>query len=138
MANKSTRFELDNSIAGRTTVVANIDSVVVAVNEDKLRLKLNEFERHISSKYAWRGPLSICLTALITLASSEFKDSLVLTKSVWNNLFICVAIISAFFTVYEGAKAVKNKSKSSVDHLISEIKTNVPVSKTPRDTRFDS
>ncbi len=96
-------------------------SSILRITEDKLKLKLEYFKESIEAKSNLFCYMSIAITLLVALLTTEFtKEVLWLQSEIWKAIFIVslgIAIlvsIKAGFTYY--------KKRKSVDSVIKDIK----------------
>lgn len=96
----------------------NTDQILITITEDKLRLCLNNHQSCIEKHKDWIAPLSVIISLILALVSSDFKDY-ILSKNTWSAVFI----ILTFLTFVWFLVTIRNALwKRTVDMLISEIK----------------
>ncbi|MCB5288033.1 MAG: hypothetical protein LHW64_09540 [Candidatus Cloacimonetes bacterium] len=101
-----------------TNIHSNTEQTLISVTEDKLRLILNEYLSFVESKKLWIAPLSVLLTIVVVLTTSDFKDFLI-PKYTWQAIFLISAglcLIWFFMTLKSIGQSV------SVDDVVRKIK----------------
>ncbi len=76
----------------------NLGQVIVYTTEDKIRLCLLDFEKKRDRKQQWLTPLGICLTMLVTLVTTTFKE-VIFPAATWEALFILGFITTCIWTI---------------------------------------
>ncbi|MGV6480549.1 hypothetical protein ACT2VT_004670 [Pantoea agglomerans] len=95
----------------------NLSTHIIKTNEDKLRNILENYERKIAKKGKFVTCLSVAMTLLISLLTSDFKDFITVPAIVWRGLFILgfiASVITALFMMFR-------QKTPSVNDLINEI-----------------
>lgn len=100
----------------------NISQVVIVTTEDKLRNIFNDYETNLENKKPWIAVLSVFLTLLATLVTSEPSDVL-LPKETWRIVFGGAAVAAFFWLVSSAGKAfLAWRNPVSVDDVVQRIK----------------
>ncbi len=95
----------------------NLSTHIITTNEDKLRNILDRYERKIADKGKFVTYLSVAMTLLISLLTSDFKDFILVPAVVWRGLFVLGFIVSIGIAIF-----MKFKQKTpTVNDLINEI-----------------
>lgn len=103
-------------------VRSNTKSDLIEITEDKLE---NILLKHLNKSTiinSWVTPLSLFLTILTVLLTSEFKEFGSLDKSDWKAFFTICLIVTLIWTIVSTIKAIRCSKKSSIKFLINEIK----------------
>ena len=99
---------------------SNTQSDLIEITEDKLRIILNESYSIIKRTKDWIGAAGLFLSILITLLTSNFRDTLILKSEIWNAIFWLCLVISGIYLIYVIFNKFKNRI--SVDEIIDQIK----------------
>ena len=108
------------------SIHTNINQDVIVISEDRLKLKLIEFEKSKKKLYDWVSPLAIFITLIITLLTADFKAALLLSGEEWNAIFIVLAIAALIWLIVSACNVVSNK-KITIESVIDEIKKEKPM-----------
>ena len=103
----------------------NIDQDFIYISEDRLKLKLIEYENCRKKIYDWISPLAIFITLVIALITAEFKSALLLPGAVWNAIFVLLTI-AAFIWLMVSLCNIIHNNKITIDSVIEEIKQKKP------------
>jgi hypothetical protein len=87
---------------------------------DKSRLCLLKHRDAISKKNEWVTPFGLLLSFGTTLVAADFKD-FVLTKSVWQALFVMASILCAGWFCRAAALAWKHRNAGDVETIVMEL-----------------
>lgn len=102
----------------------NLEQVGIAITEDRLKLCLHKAIDRLDAKRRWWTPLSVFVTLVLTLTTTEFKDQFVFSAATWEAIFLISVVITFYLTIKAICKAVR--VKVSVESIISEIKQQPP------------
>ena len=111
---------------GIATIEENLDTCVIAVTEDKLRLAALEHQSAVRVKREWLAPLGILLTVLAAITSSEFRPAYGIDPSTWEAFFVSIGVISAIWLLISINRFLRIMRKGDVDHLVESIKGRAP------------
>ncbi|CAI0965248.1 Uncharacterised protein [Serratia proteamaculans] len=95
----------------------NLSTHIIKTNEDKLRNILDKYERKIAKKGKVVTHLSVAMTLLISLLTSDFKEFITIPATVWRGLFILGFIASVIIALFMMCR----QKTPSVNDLINEI-----------------
>ncbi len=109
----------------QATVHLNFDQNLVIITEDRLHLCLRNHLECIDSKKAWIAPVSLFVAFVTTLCTTTLKDTIGLSASTWQALFVLLSIVSFVWSIYAVVGALRNKS--SLRTLLDEIKKSAKV-----------
>jgi len=101
---------------------SNIKSDLIEITEDKLENILLKHLGAIQLKHRWVTPFTLCLSVLTTLCTSTFKVSFGFDSSVWQAVFILVAVSSGLVFVYSLLSWWFRRNDCSIDSLLRRIK----------------
>ena len=87
----------------------NTTQEIIAINEDKLRLILKDYEDGIKVNTDWQTPLGLFVTILTTLLTADFHDFLGLAKAVWQAIFVLVLVFSLYLLITRICKYIIRK-----------------------------
>lgn len=100
----------------------NLNQVVIVTTEDKLRNILHDYEGNLEKKKPWIAVLSVFLTLVAALVTSEPSDIL-LPKETWRIVFGGAAVAAFFWLASSTTKAfLAWRSPMSVDQIVQRIK----------------
>jgi hypothetical protein len=102
-----------------TTVFERTASDTFMITEDKLKLKLSEFENSIKNKSDIFCYLGILITIIFTLATANFKD-FILSGVLWNST--AIVALCLFFALTLKALVKYSHNKKDLDSIIKGIK----------------
>lgn len=105
-----------------TQVCRNTKSDLIEITEDKLENVLLKHLKNLRVIDSWITPLTVFLSVLLAILTTNFKDSFGVSKEVWNAVFIILLFGSAIWFIICLAKIIKCWSKASTDHIIKLIK----------------
>lgn len=120
MASQSKGLQVDELIK-EVAVIKNIGTTLIYTTSDKAEIELRNFKEAMSKKFSFYTPLSILISALVTLGSTDFKDFIV-SKATWNALYILVALISCIATIYTIFSSIKYRRKTDINYVIAQLK----------------
>ena len=103
---------------------SNLDQVVIAITEDRLKLCLHKAIGNLGTKREWWTPVALLVTLVLTLTTAEFKDRFALPAATWQAFFLLLTVASLIWTIAAIWKAVR--VKVSVESIVSEIKQQPP------------
>lgn len=101
--------------------IQNVQTDEITISEDKLRNKLERQFKYVKESSGTLSYLSVAITCVGVLVSTDFKEALGLTPDMWKMLFIIVAVVFAFFFVKRGIKGLLHRV--TVDTIVNDIKT---------------
>lgn len=110
-----------------TTVISNTDQIIVQINEDRLKLKLNDFKNKINASRNWSIPLGFFVSFFQSFFTAEFKSIFGLSKENVYSIFIILTIIFGGWFVISGIQSIISffKKDTSIEKLIFKIKSEV-------------
>ena len=103
-------------------IAVNIETALILVSEDKLKLCLNEYDNSDRARLNWVAPLGIFLTCFVAVLACNFKPRFGLSGPTWEALFIIVMVLAALATLSLLARAFR-QGKTPIEELIRKIKT---------------
>lgn len=101
--------------------IQNVQTNEITISEDKLRNKLEKQITRIKGASGTLSYLSVAITCIGVLVSTEFKEFMGFTPDMWKMLFIIVSIVFSFLFLKSGFNAVFHKV--TVDTIVNDIKT---------------
>lgn len=99
--------------------INNVSSDIIRITEDKLRLKLADYERSVANSSDWVGAVGIVATVILSLITTDFKDRFGMKAETWSAVFIIVLIVAFIYCIFTIFTALKRKS---IDEFISDLK----------------
>lgn len=110
---------LDNN---NNSLYKNISSDQIQITVDKLKLKLERFEKSCKRSTDWQSFLGIILTSVAALTTASFNETLGISGELWKALFVVALVFSIIMLAISGIKTIK--TKISIDEFIDECKKN--------------
>jgi hypothetical protein len=109
---------------GKITYISNTDQIIININEDKLRLKLNSFKEMYAKAFAWSVPFGFFLSLLQSFFTSEFIDVFGIKKENIKVFFIVITVIFGLWFLFALTYAIKAlvKKETSIEKLVERIK----------------
>lgn len=101
--------------------IQNVQTNEITISEDKLRNKLEKQIKRIKEASGTLSYLSVAITCIGVLVSTDFKEIFGITPDMWKMLFIIVSVIFSFLFLRSGFFALFHKV--NVDTVINDIKT---------------
>lgn len=98
----------------------NTQSNIIRITEDKLQVILYKNKEAIERKSNFLTPLTLLISLILTLFTSNFKDFLTISKNTWQGFYMfCVLALFIWLCI-----ELKNKKKIiSVEELLENIRT---------------
>jgi len=100
----------------------NVKSDLIEITEDKLENILLKHLTQLEIRKSWITPLSLFITIILANLSAIFVDKFGIKGSVWESLFLLMAMFSAVWLIVSLIRIFKNWNESSLAHLIALIK----------------
>ena len=113
MANNNSPF----STAPIKSIYQNTEQNVISITEDKLKVILLEYKEKNKLFYSWTTPLGIFISCLLATITSNFVDTLGLSASTWQAVFIMSTIGTGGWLIYAIYYAFNNKKRRSLEDL---------------------
>lgn len=101
--------------------IQNVQTNEITISEDKLRNKLEKQIKRIKEASGTLSYLSVAITCIGVLVSTDFKEIFGITPDMWKMLFIIVSVFFSFLFLRSGFFALFHKV--NVDTVINDIKT---------------
>ena len=99
--------------------INNVSSDIIRITEDKLRLKVADFEKSVVHCYDWVGSVGIVITIALALLTTDFKDRFGLKAETWNAIFFIILIVAIAYGIYT---IIKPFNRKTIDEFISDLK----------------
>lgn len=109
--------ELANS---KNTLYKNVSSDQIQITVDKLKLKLENFQRSNKRSTEWCTWLGIFITTMASLTAATFNEALGVSGETWRAIFKLLAIISIVMIIV--SPIVYFWNKVTIDDFIEECK----------------
>lgn len=97
----------------------NTQSNVIRITDDKLKVILMENKEGLIKSNDFLAPLTLLISLVLTFCTTDFKDFLTISASVWKALYLFLTIGAAIWLFLELKKRKKN---ISIDELITKIR----------------
>ncbi len=122
MAAKKDSIQIKD-ISPEAIINQNYTSDIIVISEDKVEIILLKHLEIIKGYHSWSTPAALVISLGITFLTAEFNKSfLTVPPNVWAIIFTCILIISIYWLIRDGIKAMKNSKKRSTNYLINEMK----------------
>lgn len=106
----------------RGLVVEHAEDNIIILTEDKVRVRLMEYQARRDAKDAWIAPLSVFVTLIAALAASTFNRTLFgIPASVWEAGFWLGSAGTFVWLAIAGVRAVLQRT--TLDRLIEQLKS---------------
>ena len=102
----------------------NTKSDLIEITEDKLENILLKHLNKLKKSQSWITPISLFITILVVLLTTEFKEFLSLSKEIWKATFLISLVITFIWALKGIYNAIKCYKKNTIDFLIGQIKNN--------------
>ncbi len=98
----------------------NIQSNLIRISEDKVRLILVDYTEKLKRNVDWLGYAGILVTLLVTFCTCTYTEFASISGETWRGMFIMLSIVMA----YQLAKSLYNKWQNSctIDDVLSKMK----------------
>ena len=108
-----------DKIIGEREHFVNVSSNFITISEDKAKLCLRDYIENHKQRISWITPLSLFLTILLTLLTTDFKDSFGLTNVHWESIFIILGFITLGQLIFS---LFKRRKYMTIDNLVDIMK----------------
>ena len=98
----------------------NIRTDVIIITRDKLENTLLKTYNNLWKRPDWKSPLSIFMTTVLSVLTSDFKNFLI-SKELWRAIFFVIMIISGILSLLNFIRAKKSSKAVSIENLINKI-----------------
>ena len=98
---------------------SNVDQEIIEITSDKLKIILSNHIATLASRKEWQTPISILLTIIIVLCSSDFKEFLGFSADTWSAVFIMSAGLSTLWLI---KTLIKLKNVSTIEDVLNAAK----------------
>ena len=115
------KYDSDNSkfVSEKRT---NIKSDLIEITHDKLENILLKHLDKLNVRRGWIAPLTLFVTILVSIFSSNFTQYLGLSKGFWQALFTIGLIGSGGWVIYKVIRLFYYWDKSKINYLMKVIK----------------
>lgn len=90
----------------------------IITTEDRLHRRIHEHSDAVDGSRNWLLPFSVLIAVLLALVTAKFED-FILTASVWQAIFIIVAIGSGAICIWQW---IKKRRCPTIEDLVEKIK----------------
>lgn len=119
MARSTTNIK--SKISDSVTFHTNVDQHALIILEDKVRLTLIEYEKQFQNKTDWWNPLSILITILIAIVTTNFVDFFFVPAATIRALAYFAVIYFGYQTIKKIYKA-RTKKPITIDDVIKQLR----------------
>jgi hypothetical protein len=107
---------IGRELSKKVTVYTNLDHDIVVTTSDKIKLVLIDTKDVFISRRIWVTPMSILLTLIVALITTEFKQNIFgISADNWEGIFILSSLICSIWLINSIYIANKNKNKGGID-----------------------
>lgn len=99
--------------------INNVKTTVIRITEDKLRLKIADYERNILHSSDWIGAVGLVISIALSLLTAKFEDKIGVTAETWSFIFTLLLIASFIYLICTVIKAIKRKS---INDFVMDLK----------------
>lgn len=98
----------------------NIQSNLIRISEDKVRIILVEYTEKLKKNVDWLGYAGILVTLLVTFCTCSYTEFAGVSGDTWRGMFIMLSFVMA----YQLVKSLYNKWKNSctIDDVLLRMK----------------
>jgi len=114
--------DVGNELSKNMTIHKNVKQEIIFTTADKIKLVLNDTEKHVSAQRDWLASGGLLITFLTTLCTAEFKDAFGLKKEDWKAVFVVATILCVIWLVRSIWQLIANWGKGKPDYIITQIK----------------
>ena len=118
MTTPTAGFNITPSV-GVSEVHTNVDQQIIQITSDKLTIILKEYNESQEKSTDWKNPLSIAITIIIVLLTTEFKNALFIEASVWKAIFV-ISLAACLIWLIKSVYHIKHKT--TIPQVIERIK----------------
>ena len=109
--------------------IENVQTNQITISEDKLRIKLEKQIKRIKKSSGVLGYMSVTITCVGVLVSTDFKTVISITPDMWKTVFFIAAVVFLVLTAISGFNAIFNRV--NVDSIVKDIKTSDIIAQKP-------
>ncbi|WP_029275284.1 hypothetical protein [Pedobacter borealis] len=113
--------DIGDELSKNITLHKNVKQQLILTTVDKIKLVLMETEKYRAASKDWITPVGLSISFITTLLTSEFKDSLGLTKEIWHALFMLMTLGSLVWLVFKLIACYNGRGKGSHSDIIKQI-----------------
>lgn len=115
---------LTDQMARESTITTNVGQELIAVTKDRLELCLIRHRERLESRQRWLLPLGILVPIVLTLLTTDFKDSLGIKASTWQAVFLLLATVSTIWTliwIFIAARSAWKQTMTPFDAIVADL-----------------
>jgi hypothetical protein len=121
-ANPEMSFDFNEELSKNLTIHKNVKQEIIITTADKIKLVLINTKEALSSQRDWWTPSGLLISFITTLLTSEFKETVGLSKDFWQAIFVLLSLLSFIWLLKTLWRLKKNWDKDNVDTIIEQIK----------------
>lgn len=106
-----------------SVVHKNLGQDIITTTTDRLKLKLIEFEKDLTTRERWIAPTGILVSLIATLITANFQVALGLSADTWKAIFIICIFLTSIWLILSLRKLGQAWRRPTLDHIIEQIKT---------------
>jgi hypothetical protein len=111
-------FDFD---AGTGNVYPNVQTEVIIITDDKVKLCLLENFAVLRDRDAWQGPACVFATLLTVMVTSAPQDKIGLSKEIWTAAGLIATLLSGIWLFHAMSRFRKSR-KVSIESIITQLK----------------
>lgn len=99
-------------------------SIMVTTTWDRLYVKLDPHIQLLSKERSWMSALSLVLTLILALCTSEFKPFMGMSADTIKALFVLALFIAIVYFIYTVINALKSR-KETLTNIVNDVFENM-------------
>jgi hypothetical protein len=103
-------------------VSTNTAQNLITITEDRLQLRLQEYQDELAKSRDWITPMGLFLTVCTTLATATFSELWFFSASTIKTLFAAFAVVTGWWTIKSLFKLWQTKPKT-LKQFISDLRS---------------
>ena len=114
------QIDVQTEFTERLTVHKNLGQDVIVVTMDKIRLCLIKHRDSLANKHEWLTPFGLFVSLGTTLVAADFKE-FVLSKPVWEAVFIIACLVCGVWFMRAAMKAWRHRDAGDIESILREL-----------------
>jgi len=114
--------DFGDELSKNLTIHKNVKQEIIITTSDKIKLVLISTKEILKAQRDWWTPLGLLISFITTLYTTDFKDSLGLSKDSWRAIFIILTLVSSIWLITTLFKLIKTWGQDDLNKIIEQIK----------------
>gem|GEM_PF-2004268 len=121
--NSQANFEktFSKDVFQSSNVHVNFGQDFIVTTEDKIRLCMLNHASRLANRSAWIGPVSLFVTIILVLITTDFHDTFGIPKATWHAIFLICAVGTAIWSLVTGLRAWN--TATSIENIVCDLKS---------------